>query len=48
MVHDRTREYGVATVVPTEDRPDGGHTDVWYQVRLDSLRIDGREDPPSR
>ncbi|AUG76636.1 hypothetical protein CFP65_1759 [Kitasatospora sp. MMS16-BH015] len=37
---------GHTTVILTEDWSGGGHTDVWYQVRLDNLRIDGLEDPP--
>jgi hypothetical protein len=38
---------GHTTVILTEDWAGGGHTDVWYQVRLDNLRIDGLEDPPA-
>ncbi|PYC66775.1 hypothetical protein C7C46_30910 [Streptomyces tateyamensis] len=37
---------GHSTVILTEYWAGGGHTDVWYQVRLDTLRIDGLEDAP--
>ncbi|MFD9633005.1 hypothetical protein [Streptomyces violascens] len=38
---------GHSTVILTEYWKNGGHTDVWYQIRLRDLAIDGLEDAPS-
>ncbi|WP_405020803.1 hypothetical protein OHV05_31950 [Kitasatospora sp. NBC_00070] len=38
---------GHSTVILTEKWRDGSTTDVWYQVRLAGLRIDGLQDPPA-
>ncbi|WP_051970641.1 hypothetical protein [Kitasatospora azatica] len=38
---------GHSTVILTEYWAGGGHTDVWYQLRLADLRIDGLQDPPA-
>ncbi|MCX4749882.1 hypothetical protein OG455_30945 [Kitasatospora sp. NBC_01287] len=38
---------GHSTVILTERFGDGRSIDVWYQVRLADLAIDGLEDPPS-
>ncbi len=38
---------GHSTVILTEQWGDGSTQDVWYQVQLADLRIDGLEDPPA-
>ncbi|QMU66993.1 hypothetical protein [Streptacidiphilus sp. P02-A3a] len=37
---------GHTTVILTENWAGGQHTQVWYQVELSDLTIDGLEDPP--
>ncbi|MBC3844416.1 hypothetical protein GXW82_42645 [Streptacidiphilus sp. 4-A2] len=38
---------GHTTVILTENWAGGTSTDVWYQVRIATLVIDGLEDPPA-
>ncbi|WP_033825590.1 hypothetical protein [Kitasatospora sp. MBT63] len=42
-----TSPEGHSTVILTQTWDDGTTTDVWYQVRLDGLLIDGLTDPPA-
>ncbi|MFE6750230.1 hypothetical protein ACFVGM_30565 [Kitasatospora purpeofusca] len=42
-----TSPEGHSTVVLTQTFGDGTTNDVWYQVRLDNLLIDGLTDPPA-
>ncbi|MER8188141.1 hypothetical protein [Kitasatospora sp. NPDC094015] len=42
-----TSPEGHSTVILTENWADGTTTDVWYQVVLDDLLIDGLTDPPA-